>query len=139
MRRSMSKFRQYMIDNGLSMTQMTSMFLIMHSGSSSISDLAAHLDVSNAAASQLIDRLVQQDLLTRTENPSDRRNKLLELTEKGKTIVAKSMQARQGWLQELAITLDETEKKKIISALEIMNSKAEELAPSTGPICPESL
>ena len=138
MRRSMSKFRQYMIANGLSMTQMTSMFLILHSGSCSISDLATQLDISNAAASQLIERLVQQDLLTRTEDPSDRRNKLLELTEKGKTTVAKSMQARQLWLQELVAILGDTEKKDIISAFEILTAKAEALTPPSEPACPGS-
>ncbi len=138
MRRSMSKFRQYLKENGFSMTQMTSMFQILHCGSCSISDLAAHLDISNAAASQSTERLVQQGLLTRNEDPNDRRNKRLELTEKGKNTVAESMQARQMWFQELVGLLDDTEKKQIISALEILTTKTKELSPSPGSLCSES-
>lgn len=138
MRRSMSNFRQYLKENGFSMSQMTSMFHILHRGNCSISDLAEHLAISNAAASQLTERLVQQGLLTRSENPSDRRNKLIVLTEKGRQTAQESMQARQAWVQELAGSLSEPEKQQVIAALDLLTERIKQLAPADDPICSES-
>jgi MarR family transcriptional regulator, organic hydroperoxide resistance regulator len=46
-----------------------------------------HCDPSNITG--LVDRLVGQGLVVRQESPSDRRTKLLKVTEKGAAIVAK--------------------------------------------------
>ena len=138
MRRSMSNFRQYLKENGFSMSQMTSMFHILHRGNCGISDLADHLSISKAAASQLTERLVQQGLLTRSEDPVDRRNKLIVLTEKGRQTAQDSMRARQAWMLELATSFTESEKEQIISALDLLTEKISQLTPAEDPICQES-
>ena len=56
--------------------------------------IAEHLGVSNAAASQMVDRLVGMGLLERSEDPDDRRAKALALTEKGKALVLDSIEAK---------------------------------------------
>lgn len=138
MRRSMSNFIQYLKQNGYSMSQMTSMFHILHHPNCSVSDLAEHLDVSKAAASQLTERLVQQGLLIRSEDPGDRRNKCIALTDKGRATAVESMRARQMWISQLENTLSIAEKEQIINALDLLTSKTNTLDQNNEQICPVS-
>lgn len=53
-----------------------------------VSNVAAFLGVSNAAASRAVDRLVRRHLLHRAEAEADRRAVKLSLTEKGRRLLA---------------------------------------------------
>jgi DNA-binding MarR family transcriptional regulator len=83
--------------------------------------------VSSAAASQLLERLVQQDLVIRTEDPDDRRVKRIELTGKGRRILEEGLRARQTWLKDLARSLTEEEKQTVQDAMSIMIAKIGQL------------
>jgi MarR family transcriptional regulator, organic hydroperoxide resistance regulator len=71
----------------LSMPQMGTLHFLGAEGGQSISAIAEHLDLSLAAASHLVERLVQRDLLTRGEDPHDRRLKRVELSPGGVALV----------------------------------------------------
>ena len=105
MHRSMRNFIHYVRDNGLSMSQLGALFHLTRMGSSGVTDLAGHLEVSNAAASQMLERLVQQGLILRTEDPNDRRVKQIILTERGSQVLEESIRARQSWLDKLGKVL----------------------------------
>ncbi len=126
MRRSMHNFLRYSKESGLSMSQIGALFRI-HRGTKGVSDLGDDLDITKAAASQMLERLVQQKLILRTEDPHDRRSKHIVLTEKGCRTLRESMDARQEWLNDLAITLSTSEKEQIISALNILIEKAKQV------------
>ena len=123
MRNSMRNFIFYLKERGLSMSQIGSLFLIQR-GNSSVSDIADELGVTNAAASQMLERMLQQDLILRLEDPSDRRVKQITLTDKGRLVIRESLAARQGWLDNLSQALTETEKEQINSSLNILIDKA---------------
>jgi len=125
MRRSMGSFILYSKETGLSMSQLGALINIYHQGILGVSDIGDHLGVTSAAASQMLDRLVNQDLIMRSEDPNDRRGKQIRLTEKGRLVVQGSLQARQGWLKSLAGNLTADEKAKVIAALEILVEKAD--------------
>jgi DNA-binding MarR family transcriptional regulator len=127
MQRSMRDFTGYVRENGLSMSQMGALFQIRRRGSSGITDLAEDLGVTSSAASQMLERLVQQGLVLRSEDPSDRRVKQIVLTEKGLEVLQESIRARQTWLSELAGTLSDSEKDTVIAALDILIEKATHL------------
>ncbi|AWN23574.1 MarR family transcriptional regulator [Deinococcus irradiatisoli] len=67
----------------VSFTQMTAMYKVRAFAPISVTMLAEHLGVSLPATSQLIQELVRRGLMERTENPENRREKLLALSEKG--------------------------------------------------------
>ena len=127
MQRSMRGFARYLRESGLSMSQIGALYHIHHQESSGVSDLGEHLGVTSAAASQLLERLVQQDLILRSEDPADRRVKQLVLTEKGSRVVEESFQARKAWLEGLAKTLSAAEKEQVVAALNILIEKAKQL------------
>jgi len=128
MQRSMRDFMGYARESGLSMAQLGALFQIHHKGSCGVTDLGDTLGVTSSAASQLLERLVHQGLILRSEDPSDRRVKHIVLTDKGLQVLHESIRARQSWLADLAETLSGSEKEDIIAALNILIDKAEHLS-----------
>jgi DNA-binding MarR family transcriptional regulator len=126
MRRSMHNFIRYSKESGLSMSQIGALFRI-HRVTCGVSDLGDNLGITKAAASQMLDRLVQQELILRTEDPNDRRSKKIILSEKGCQTLQDSMDARQEWLNELAVILSPSEKEQIISALNILIQRTKQI------------
>ena len=126
MRNSMRSFILYSKENGLSMSQIGALFQINH-GRSNVSDLGDGLGITNAAASQMLERLVQQELILRSEDSQDRRVKHLVLTDKGCRIMQESVQARQGWLVDLVAILSADEKEQIAAALKVLIDKTNQL------------
>jgi DNA-binding MarR family transcriptional regulator len=83
----------------------------------------------------MLERLVQQELILRTEDPKDRRGKQIVLTDKGNRVLEDGLRARQRWLDDLTETLSDSEKETIMVALNILIDKARILKQ---PIEPES-
>jgi DNA-binding MarR family transcriptional regulator len=128
MQRSMRDFLAHVREIGLSMSQVGALFQIRRRASSGVTDLGDQLGVTSSAASQLLERLVQQGLVLRSEDPIDRRVKQLVLTEKGDEILQASIRARQSWLSTLGETLSDGEKEAIIAALNTLTDKASHLS-----------
>ena len=126
MRSSMRSLILYSKENGLSMSQIGALFQIYH-GRSNVSDLGEGLGITHAAASQMLERLVQQKLILRTEDPQDRRVKQLVLTDKGCRIMQESVRARQGWLDDLVAGLSAGQKEQIAAAVKILIEKTNQL------------
>jgi DNA-binding MarR family transcriptional regulator len=89
--RIIQDFMQFMHETGLSRPQIHALLHIFHAGECPISDIAALADSSPAAASQLVERLVQQGLVQRTEDPHNRRVKKLRLTEKSLRLIQRGV------------------------------------------------
>jgi DNA-binding MarR family transcriptional regulator len=132
MRRSMREFIRRSRQSGLSFSQIGVMFRI-NDGRSSLSDLGGGLGITSAAVSQMMDKLVQQGLILRSEDPNDRRTKQLVLTDKGHQIVHESFHSRQAWLRDLANSLSEEEKRQVTASLHLLIQKANQLGPSAEP------
>jgi DNA-binding MarR family transcriptional regulator len=126
MRRSMHNFILYSKESGLSMSQVGALFRI-HRVASGVSDLGDNLGITKAAASQMLERLVRQGLILRTEDPKDRRSKNIVLSEKGCQTLQDIMDARQEWLNDLTVTLAPNEKEQIIFALNILIEKTKQI------------
>ena len=133
MHRSMRHFICYARESGLSMSQLGALFHIQRSGSSGVTDLGDDLGVTSSAASQMLERLVQQDLVLRSEDPSDRRVKQIILTDKGLEVLRESIRARQSWLNDLAKTLSDSEKEVIVAALNTLIDKVNHLSQPIEP------
>lgn len=125
--RSMHNSARFIKASGLSMPQF---FLLMHlhrHEQCGISDLSEQMDVTAAAASQLVDKLVQAGLLERVEDPKDRRAKRVSLSPAGEALVKKGVHERSRWVDELADLLNPEERQKAAEALEILTEAAMKL------------
>lgn len=84
-------FMQFMHQTGLSRPQIHAILHIYHAGECQISEIGALTDSSAAAASQLVERLVQQGLVQRTEDPLNRRIKKLRLTDRSLELISQGV------------------------------------------------
>lgn len=126
MRNSLHSFILYSKESGLSMSQIGALSHI-HRGCGGVSDMGENMGITSAAASQMLERLVQQGLVLRTEDPIDRRAKRLVLTEKGVQVLQESIRHRQKWLDSLADTLTPAEQEQIAAALTLLVEKSARL------------
>lgn len=129
MHRSMRDFRRWMDDYGLSMSQINVLMRLYHREVAGVSDIGTYLGVTNAASSQLIDRLVQMKLLERTEDPVDRRSKQIRLTPEGRSLVERSIKARLEWMRELTNSLTPDQQQHIAEALTLLTQAARQMDP----------
>lgn len=127
MHRSLRKFIHFARENGLSMSMIGALFHLSKKGCAGVTDLGDHLGVTSAASSQMLERLVQQELILRTEDPTDRRVKQIVLTEKGHHVLDEGVRARHGWLDDLVEILSQEEKELIKKGLDLLINKANQL------------
>jgi MarR family transcriptional regulator, organic hydroperoxide resistance regulator len=75
------------IDLDLTIGQLKSLVFIDFEGSTCVKDLASALKMAPSNATNLVDSLVKAGLVSREENPDDRRMLLLETTPKGENLI----------------------------------------------------
>jgi len=127
MHRSMRGWNQFAKSTGLSMPQFSILMQLHHKGPCGMSQISERFDISNAAASQLAEKLVQHKYIERAEDPSDRRAKVLQIAPKGKSLIEAGVAERHRWLDELVKTLSVDEKLKVNEGLSILTEAAKKL------------
>jgi len=120
--------------NGLSMPQLGVLMQLHYHGNCGVSDLSDRFDITNAAASQLVDKLVQNGLILREEDPTDRRAKLLNLTEKGEELVRQGVDGHYRWVNQLAGKLTSEERAKVAEAMTILTETARQTDEFSKPV-----
>ena len=90
----------------LTYAQAKALFMLAARKELTVSQLAKLLGVGNPTASILVQQLVERDLVTRSEQASDRRHTIIRLSQKGAEIGAGRREARgkqwQRWLSQLS-------------------------------------
>jgi DNA-binding MarR family transcriptional regulator len=125
MHRSMRGWSHFAKSTGLSMPQFSILMQLHHKGPCGMSEVSERFDISAAAASQLVDKLVQAGYLERAEDPHDRRAKLLALSAKGEELVQQGTEERYRWMDELTSKLSTEEQAKVVEALNILTQAAQ--------------
>lgn len=82
------------IELGLTIAQLKSLFFIVDKEKTNFKRLAEALGVTPPNITGIVDRLVEQGLVSRTENPDDRRIMVLQATEKGRELLNRLNQKR---------------------------------------------
>lgn len=127
MRRSFRDFRRLMAETGLSPSQLGTLMRLRHCRSIGVSEIGGHIGITTPAASQLVDRLVVQGLLERTEDPIDRRYKQVSLSEKGKHLLEVGIRPRQSWIEEMTSAFTPAEQDRITEVLVMLTEAARRL------------
>jgi DNA-binding MarR family transcriptional regulator len=125
MHRSMRGWNHFAKSTGLSMPQISILMQLHHKGPCGMSEVSDRFDISAAAASQLVDKLVHAGYLERTEDPSDRRAKLLSLSAKGEELIQQGTEERYRWMDDLTSKLSTEEQVKVVEALDILTKAAQ--------------
>jgi DNA-binding MarR family transcriptional regulator len=102
--------RQYELEIWMSLSltisQLKVLFFISNQGSATSGKLAAALGVTPTNVTGIVDRLVKQGLISRTEDIRDRRVLSLRATEKGKELVADLRARRRDYLSAVLARIE---------------------------------
>ncbi|MEV1286868.1 MarR family transcriptional regulator [Micromonospora sp. NPDC049679] len=115
----------------LTVPQLKTLLLLFLRGSASGQDLGRLLGVSLATVTGIVDRLVAQQLVSRREDPRDRRVRLVELTGEGQRLMEGIITAGTERQRRLLDRLNEADLRTVERALTIMIDAA-----STDPTTP---
>ena len=109
------------------MPQFSVMMQLHYKGACGMSQVSERFEITAAAASQLVDKLVQGGLIKRDEDPYDRRAKVLNITDKGRELIQRGIEERYRWVDQLGGKLTVEERAQVSDALNIMTRAAQEL------------
>jgi len=127
MHRSFRDFKRFMDEAGLSPSQVNALMRLYHGEQCGVTDIGGHLGISNPAASQLVERLVQMGFLERQEDRQDRRARSLKLTPQGRGLVQRGVEARRQWLESLTANLTPAQQAMIAESLSMLTEAARNL------------
>src|SRR5260370_34725162 len=117
MSRSNEEFVRFLKHKELNFAQHGVLMRLYHNGDCAVSDLSKPFGITMPGASQLVDKLVQEGLVERTESMHDRRMKQLALTSRGRALVRAGLDARLDWTHKLSATLTPEQRENITQAI----------------------
>lgn len=109
--------------NHVTHSQWFALTMIDHFKKRSIKDIAQALEMSSSAATQLVDGLVRAGLVTRQEEPNDRRLVQLELSPKGKKHLDTTKEKRIAEMAEIFEVLTDQELEEFVRLHKKITSK----------------
>ena len=112
----------------LSMPRIAALNIVEQHGAASISQICAYLGLSLGNTSILIDKLVCHGFVTRIEDVSDRRHKLVRLTEKGQALIQELRAARVNSVVQRMLLLPPDLLERVI---DVLRDVTEQLPPSS--------
>jgi DNA-binding MarR family transcriptional regulator len=117
--------RQYELDVWMNLPitigQLKSLFFISNQGSTNLGKLAAALRVTSTNTTGIIDRLVKQGLVSRTEDAQDRRMLLLRVTEEGERLVTQLREKRRDYRVQVMTRMNIEELTTLAQGLTFMS------------------
>ena len=115
-------FLQAIEESGLSLTQVKALLALDDElgGPRSIRELAEQLGITAPAATRAIDALVERRLVSRSEDPEDRRVRRIAITEAGQGLVGELASRRAAGLEAFAEGLSAAQQRKLLAALEAL-------------------
>jgi DNA-binding MarR family transcriptional regulator len=107
-----------MQESDITMPQLVAMHVLRFRGVTSVSDLSTATRLSLSATSHLVDRLVERALVLRSEDPQDRRQKRVELSEQGAALLSRLGEARTAELTAGMSAIDPALQAQLLVAVE---------------------
>lgn len=109
-------------DSSLTFHQVYILKVISKKPSINLTALCKELKLSKGAMSLTINKLVEAGLVQRFENPADRRNRYIALTEKGEKVLKKTLEKSREVFNRLTYNLTTEELEEIIGSLSKLNA-----------------
>ncbi|MEU9112702.1 MarR family transcriptional regulator [Streptomyces sp. NPDC048483] len=114
---------------GLTMARGKMLAALHHAGPVRISAIAAKLGIAARSATEAVDALERDGLVSRGPDPSDRRAVLVTLTDHGTAVIREAEGPRRAVVDGLFSALDAEDRAELLRLLDILGRAAE--APET--------
>ncbi len=120
----------------MSLVHLNVLFALSSEGPLPMSGLAELLDVSQASATGIVDRMEQRGLVTRERSADDRRIVRVVLTPEGENLIEGLAANRRDKLAQLLNSLAESDAQALLQGLRAMRRAREALFASAAPSTP---
>ncbi|MEO7289574.1 MAG: MarR family transcriptional regulator [Jatrophihabitantaceae bacterium] len=117
------------IEETVTLTQFRTLVVLSSNGEINLNRLAELLDVTPSTAMRMIDRLLSSKLVTRRDNPSNRREVLLGLTADGDQLVRQVTAKRRREIARIVTAMPEAQRNDLVAALRAFAEAAAEPEP----------
>ncbi len=104
-------------EHQLTVAELAALHLIDRHSELRVGEVASHLDITLPAASRVVTVLVDQDLVIRDEDPSDRRARVLRLSATGRSLIETTSRQRVSMAVATAAELPGPVMERIAGAL----------------------
>jgi DNA-binding MarR family transcriptional regulator len=95
--------------DGVTPARLSALSVLVYGKARTVGELARRQSVSLPTVSRMVDALVREGLVTRTEDPADRRSQTLEVTRRGRELMERGRSRRIRELADELRALDATE------------------------------
>src|SRR5260370_18813242 len=108
---------QSITNAGLCLTDFAALEALLHKGPLTISAIQDKVLLASGSMTAAIDRLEKRGLVVRKSTPSDRRARIVQLTQEGKRMAAENFEKHAKDLKELMSPLAAKEKHQVYASL----------------------
>jgi DNA-binding MarR family transcriptional regulator len=106
------------VDAVVTVPQLRVLMMIFTRGPMNLASVAAGLGVSSPNASRICDRVLKAGLLDRSEDPTDRRNITLDLTDDGHALIARVVGHRRAAIRRILRKMAPRDRDSLARALD---------------------
>jgi MarR family transcriptional regulator, organic hydroperoxide resistance regulator len=121
------------IELSLTIAQLKSLFFIADKGKTNFKKLADALGVTPPNVTGIVDRLVEHGLVSRTENPEDRRIMLLQITAKGRNLLHNLQQNRASHMATILGKLSDEDIAALLRGMKALTETARSFSKDNTP------
>ena len=126
---------QLMVETNITLPQMVCLHGLKFRGPQHVGDIGQALALSPSATSHLVDRLFERGFLTREEDPADRRQKVIAVTDSGVELITRLDQARFAQISRAVADIDPELRDRLVALIEQVS---QQLRPGGSGTCPAS-
>ena len=105
------------VEDVVTLPQLRVLVMVASRGPLNLGAVAAGLGVHSSNATRVVDRLVGGGLLDRSDDPTDRRNLVLELTGAGRELVDRVMHHRRAAIAEILSRMPPSRRRALVPVL----------------------
>jgi MarR family 2-MHQ and catechol resistance regulon transcriptional repressor len=102
---------------GLGLSDFAALEALLHKGPLTITEIQSRVPLATGSMTAAVDRLERKGLVTRRDDPRDRRAKILELTPEGKRVVEAAFELHAMELEAAMAILNGAERRQLSGLL----------------------
>jgi DNA-binding MarR family transcriptional regulator len=121
------------VEDTVTIPQFRTLVVLDAHGQMNLNTLSGLLDVTPSTALRMIDRLLAAELVTRRDNPANRREVLLDLTDAGTLLVEQVTAKRRTQIARIVTAMPAGRRTEMIVALRAFAEAAGEPEPRADP------
>ena len=114
------------VEDVVTVPQLRVMMMIATRGPMNLSGVAGGLGVSAPNASRIVERLLRAGMVDRRDDPGDRRQVVLTLTDDGQALIGRVTRHRRAGIRTVLRGMDEPDRDRLVMALDAFAAAAGE-------------